>query len=682
MVEAGTHDEALTLLQDQYGEDRVVSEPTLKGDQTVYPDIAVFRDVEQTAPFLLVECSSLRTTHRTHRDLEEISEAVTSTEVPYGALLAPDVEFVFSGSGPAYRTHASLPELDGDEPPEKRAIQSRAELDFLVDRSLAAQNAVRPEPERENQVVDEFLESLHLLLEARRDDKSDCRDVDQETVSALYESIDERHDWYQQGEALDPQFLTVIAHLFNGFDLTATDDRVLESLFDLTSDDRRGGDYSTPLEVARQMVQLAAPEPDDLVLDPASGRGTVLSLAAAEGAQGVGVEINLAVLRLATFYVDLFNREVEFLSGDFFDLNAGDVGIPEIFDRVIVDPPFNMRLEGEDIPYAEGRGNLRSEEAFLAKGLSLLDEGGSITLAVPSGFLNDARREWVRTLVLEEFQLESVIQLIDGPIYRNTSIDTAFVTVTKRPSSADHEVQHAVLESPEDPATALADAVSAIKSGTADSLVQSALEDSWNIQQVTNQRTLQETLEAKFPEIVDLQTVADVQTGNPPNNLVEMEDDDTLTYLSISDVSEGSSRHGDRYILQDETRIVADDSCVLLSTLGRNTHTHIPSEPVAPAQDLAVLSFNSADEALVYEMFLATEIGKEQIDALKTGSTISRVNIRDLRGLKVPYFSDDEIRERAASIREHRQETEQLEEKRDSLAEHRIDLLTRGDDDE
>ncbi|MFC6906926.1 N-6 DNA methylase [Halalkalicoccus tibetensis] len=320
MNEIESLEEAISLLEDQYSEEQVVVEPTLRAKQAVYPDIAVFQDSNHTKPFLLVEWSSLRTSHRAEQDLSDISEAVAGTEAPYGALLSPGVQFIFSGTSPGYQSYAHFPDIDKKEPADKRAVQSSAELDFLIDRCLGAQEAVRPNHARNDQAADEFLESLHLLLELRNTDGASPKGIEQSTISTLYSQIDDRYQWYQRGEELDNQFLIAAAGIFNGFSLDETDNDILMSLFEISDDDRRGGEYATPLEVARQMVRLSGPSSDDLVLDPAAGRGTVLSLVAKEGASGVGVEINPAILRIATFYVDLLKHDIEFTVGNFFKM--------------------------------------------------------------------------------------------------------------------------------------------------------------------------------------------------------------------------------------------------------------------------------------------------------------------------------------------------------------------------
>ena len=689
MSEKELQHQVLQKLRERYGEDKVVLEPSLKGKTTVYPDIAVFQTEEQTTPFLLVECSRFRTAHRRANDFEEISDAVSSTQAEYGALVSQNAEFVFSGDGPAYKSYAGFSEIDSGSATDKRPIKSQAELEFLVERAHTAQASIRDMPGREDQVIDEFLEYLHLLLEARRQDVSIGVDPNQEFLSEIQHNISERYQCYQQKENLDPSQLSALSLIFNGFDISGTDDHILEYLFNLTTEDKRSGGYSTPLELARQMVNQANLETGDTVLDPAAGRGTVLSLSSAKETSAIGVEINLSVIRLATFYLDLFNRDAELFAGDFFKI-ANESGWPsEPVDHIIVDPPFNGDIDRDDIPFTEKQGRIYSQDAFLSEGLSLLNQGGSITITVPSGFLHNRRSKWIRQAVLNNFQLDSVIQIIDGPIYQHTSIDTALLKVTKKSPSTDHTVSYEIIESPDEPTAALADAVARIEQGNSDSILQSELEDSLDLYRLTQQRSIRQKLEEEFTDVVKLSAIADIHGGARPEGVLEKEHEDTIRYLSVKEATGQAPRHEFRYIPREEATVVATESDVLLSTFGRKGVTHIPSEPVAPDQYWSVISFDSPAESLVYETFLNSDLGVQQIEALKSGSSISRINVTDLQDFLVPAFSNQDIEERAEAIREHQRKIEELEEERkqlererDQLAGDVDDLLSGGDSDE
>jgi len=688
MVENDFRSNILSRLKSKYGADRVAVEPTLKGKTTEYPDMVVFLSAEQKDPLLVVEESSLRTSHRAQKDMKGVQQILDNTGASFGAIVSPGVEFIFSGTGTSIRSFSSFPDVNQDSSTQPRPIQSRTELQFVVNRCLDAHNGLRGGPKHEGKATDEFIESVHLLLESRRKNTDVCQS-EQASVSELYSSIESRHSWYQKEGELDLSILQVTSRIFEGYDLINTDETILEYFFEIFSEDQMRGEFSTPLAIARSMVQLAGVEQGDVVLDPAAGRGTLLSIAAAKGGKGFGVEINRAILRLATFYVDLFGRDVNFVPGDFFSPSTTEKIDREDFDQVIMDPPMGMNVEGEDVPFNKGKTTLKSEEAFLAKSLALLKNGGTVTIAVPTGFLTNIRSAWIRKLILEEFTLNSIIQMRDGPLYGHTSIDTAFISVTKSSAPLDHEVNYEIVESPENPAEGLRKAVSQIVQGQAKSISQIEIEDSFDIQLLKSQQTLENKLQNKFSKLTMFEDVAKISTGNPPTDLVNEPTDNTLTYLSISDVTEGGSRHGDRYIFEDETRVVADESCVLLSTLGEETYTYIPSEPLAPAQDLAVVRFNTPNEALVYEAFLSSDIGQNQIASYKSGSRIPRINIRDLRQLKVPKFSEGSINKQAQEIRDYRRRAEELEAKqreieneREALREQADEFLLGGDFDE
>jgi tRNA G10 N-methylase Trm11 len=665
----------LDRLRNRYGSNRVQEEPSLKGTKTVYPDVAVFFTSDCETPFLLVECSSFRTSHRKSRDLDEVSEAVAATEAKYGALVGPNAEFVFSGSGPEYTSYSDFPPIDQEYDDQPRPIRSQTELDFLVERALSAQRSVQDRPQKEVEAIDALFESLHLLLEARRVGISLGMDVGEQAVTELRGSLSSRHQGYRPNKKHDPQHLRVVSLLFNGFSLSRTEDHILESLFELTTEDKRGGEYSTPLDVARQMVRLTAPSDGDVVLDPAAGRGTILSLAAEQGAHGVGIELNASIVSLATFYIDLFDRDVEITPGDFFEAEEGSARLPSSVDHVIVDPPFNADIDHEDIPFADGRGRIYSQDAFLAKGLTLLEEEGRLTIAVPAEFLYNRRSRWIRETILQQFQLDSIIQIVDGPIYRYTSIDTAILTISNRSPLTDHAVNYEIIESPDDSTDALAEAVSAISTGESESILQSDLDDSLNIRMLTERESLRERLSETFKHITELSSVADLRTGGRPEGVVEDPSEDTIRYLSIGDVREGKSRQQDRYISREEATTIVDQSSVLLSTIGTDVLTYIPSEALVPDQQWAVLDFDSPEEALVYEAFLKSDLGTKQLNALKSGSTIKRVNLRDLREVFVPQFTDDEITERARAVRERQKEIERLEAERERLEREQEELV-------
>lgn len=649
MEELRDIDDVVNLLEAEYGSERIVIEPRFEAEKAYYPDIAVLQNIENMEPFLIVEWSSLRTNHRVEKDLKVISETISETTATYGALFGPGVQFVFSKPGSIYRSYGELPQPDSEAPTKRRAIQSKSELAFLVELALDAIESTKEIPQRRGGSTAEFFEAIQLLLELRHSEISSVDDINQEVISELYSQLSWNFSADQTTHEVDHRFVTATAELFNGYEFSTTDNEILELLFDYIEYDKREGAYSTPLQIAEQLVRLSEIEPGHRVLDPASGHGSILSLAANKGAITTGVEINEEVFRKAKFLTKLQNQETDYILGNFFELEEDQFDNTN-FDRVISNPPFGMNIDGGKIPGIDRKKNVTSEVGFIAKSLALLGENGRITLSVPANFLHSARDEWFRIHICQNHQIESLIQLVDCPIYTHTNIDTAIITISNKQPDEKHEVKCAVLDSPNNPPQALDEAVTSIVSDDAETINQKELKKSWDLYLLRKQNTVQEHLRSRFEHLVSLEDVASVSSGNPPNELVETQGDDDLVYLSISDIGKQKSRHGDRFIPREQARIVADESCVLLSTLGEYTYTHVPSEPVAPAQDLAVIRFESPQHAKVYEYFFSTDLWNDQLQAFKSGSHIPRVNIRDLRELMVPKFTDEEIEKRARAI--------------------------------
>lgn len=669
--------EARTLLRlrDRYEASEVVAQPRFEG-ATVYPDFAVYADTEHSSPHFLVECSSLRSPHRIQKDLEEISEAVDRTDATYGALIGPDLEFVFSGTGPAYQTHGQLPPIDS-RPTDRRPIQSQTELQFLAKQTLDAHRVPGRAGGEPTDATTAFFDALHLLLEARREN-IDLSQTNSNTVTQLRDGLANRFDSYQRPDDADLEMLQAVVALFDGFDLVATADDTLEALFEITGD-KRAGEYSTPVEIARQMVRLSEPVSGDVVLDPAAGQGTVLTVATTGERRGVGVELNSSILNLALFFTDLFGRDIELIREDFLSSSVAE-SLPDDIDHVIVDPPFNADTDGSDVPFAPDR-LVDSQDAFLSKALDVVNTGGSVTAAVPYKSLFEQRSGWIREVLLDRFQIDAIVQVVDGPVFRHTSIDTAFLSLTKTEPSADHEIRHVTLDSPDDAHSAFSDAISAVTEGTADTIAQSALSDSLDIHAIAERERTADAVRDEFGRVAPLETIATVEKGTRrPKDEHPPDGDDGLPYLSPKDVRDGSATTSTRMVGRNQARTVADDSSVLIGETG--SPIYLPNSPVVPSNNWHVIQFDSPAAATVYEVFLSSDLGQAQLETSKQGSVISRIPTDALRELTVPVFDDATIREKAREISEHDRRLAEIERRQADLADERDSLLTEGDDGE
>jgi predicted RNA methylase len=96
--------------------------------------------------------------------------------------------------------------------------------------------------------------------------------------------------------------------------------------------------FQTPADLAARMVELAAVSPGQRVLEPSAGLGRIIDPLLAAGASVVAVEEAPDCAR------ELFTRyasdRVTLLQRDFLTVEPG-----ELFDAVVMNPPFHMRAD-------------------------------------------------------------------------------------------------------------------------------------------------------------------------------------------------------------------------------------------------------------------------------------------------------------------------------------------------
>ncbi|WP_116044479.1 N-6 DNA methylase [Amycolatopsis palatopharyngis] len=170
---------------------------------------------------------------------------------------------------------------------------------------------------------------------------------------------------------------------------------------------------ATPAELARIMVELAAPI-EGTVFDPACGPGNVLHAAAERGADRlVGQEINPGLARLAQ--ARLNSRDIA--EGDALRADA----FPELrADAVLCDPPFGYRDWGhEDLgidPRWEYGYPVKSdpELAWVQHCLAHAKPGGSVVLALPAGVASRRSGRMIRQALLRRGAVRAIIALPAG----------------------------------------------------------------------------------------------------------------------------------------------------------------------------------------------------------------------------------------------------------------------------
>jgi type I restriction-modification system DNA methylase subunit len=136
------------------------------------------------------------------------------------------------------------------------------------------------------------------------------------------------------------------------------------------------GQFFTPHEVCRDMVELLAPSPEDMVLDMCCGMGNFLNwLPNQNNAYGFDVDGN--AVNVAKFlYPDANIRKCDIVQ----------YAPEQRFDAVIGNPPFNLKFDGQ-----------LSQFYYMTKAHEVLNPGGFLMMIVPCSFL--ASEFWERSKV-------------------------------------------------------------------------------------------------------------------------------------------------------------------------------------------------------------------------------------------------------------------------------------------
>lgn len=233
------------------------------------------------------------------------------------------------------------------------------------------------------------------------------------------------------------------------------------------------GQFRTPAEVTRLMVELIDPRPSETIGDPACGTGGLLVEAAeylhrtatepgetCEEDTGsgpdaplqpcrdpvrqpgfYGLDFDATMLRLAAMNLMLHGVEnpelhyMDTLSGAFPEkfpaLADGDQGG---LDVILSNPPFRGAMAEEVHPSLLRVVQTRkSELLFVALALRMLRRGGRCAMIVPDGVLcGSSKAHWaVREQLVEHNRLEAVIALPAGVFPSFSGLATAILVFTR-----------------------------------------------------------------------------------------------------------------------------------------------------------------------------------------------------------------------------------------------------------
>ena len=229
---------------------------------------------------------------------------------------------------------------------------------------------------------------------------------------------------------------------------------------------KKGGEFYTPGEVVRLLVQLTQPEAGNSIYDPAVGSGGFLIQAhqyvdeqgqnandlALYGQDSNGTVWSVCIMNMILHNITRFTIE----NGDTLEVPLIlDNGQIRKFDRVLANPPFsqnysraNMKFTSRFREWCSETGK-KADLMFVQHMLASLKPNGRLATIMPHGVLfRGGKEKLIRELFINDDCIEAIVSLPPGLFY-GTSIPACVLVCNKsKPDSlkdkvlfinADHE---------------------------------------------------------------------------------------------------------------------------------------------------------------------------------------------------------------------------------------------------
>jgi type I restriction enzyme M protein len=224
----------------------------------------------------------------------------------------------------------------------------------------------------------------------------------------------------------------------------------------------QNGQFRTPRHIIRLMVEMMAPQPNDIICDPACGTCGFL-VATGEYLRerhpemlrndrqrehfhhGMfhGYDFDNTMLRIGS--MNMLLHGVENPDITYRDSLAQDhAGEDEKYTLVLANPPFAGSLDYENTAkdLLQVVKTKKTELLFLALFLRLLKPGGRAAVIVPDGVLfgSSNAHKALRKMLVEDQKLDAVVSLPSGAFKPYAGVSTAILLFTKTNSGGTDQV--------------------------------------------------------------------------------------------------------------------------------------------------------------------------------------------------------------------------------------------------
>lgn len=211
---------------------------------------------------------------------------------------------------------------------------------------------------------------------------------------------------------------------------------------------KKGGEFYTPAEVVRLLVQLTKPQTGNTVYDPTAGSGGFLIQAhqyveeqgqdandlALYGQDSNGTVWSICIMNMILHNITHFSVQ----NGDTLeDPQILENGQPRKFDRVLANPPFSqnysragMSFTSRFREYCPETGK-KADLMFVQHMIVSLEPDGHMATIMPHGVLfRGGKEKLIPELLIEDDVIEAIISLPPGLFY-GTGIPACVLVVNK-----------------------------------------------------------------------------------------------------------------------------------------------------------------------------------------------------------------------------------------------------------
>ena len=228
---------------------------------------------------------------------------------------------------------------------------------------------------------------------------------------------------------------------------------VYEYLLSKISQSGLNGQFRTPRHIIRMMVELMAPQPDDVICDPACGTSGFLITAGDYLKEHYkeeiffnkqkkdhymnhmfhGYDMDRTMLRIGAMNMMTHGVDNPFI--EYRDSLSDQNPDREKYSLVLANPPFKGSLDADTVStdLLKVCKTKKTELLFLALFLKMLKTGGRCACIVPDGVLfgSSTAHKAIREELIENNRLEAVISMPSGVFKPYAGVSTGILVFTK-----------------------------------------------------------------------------------------------------------------------------------------------------------------------------------------------------------------------------------------------------------